>query len=273
MADHPFSDNPSDPSNLSARHHAYVGQLKRAGQIRTAPVEAAFRAVPRHLFVPGFPLDHVYSDRAVNIKPGASSSQPAVYAMMLEQLQLAPGHRVLEIGAGTGYNAAMLASLVGESGQVITIDIDEELAASAREHLAAAGFGHVRVLCGDGSLGCPDAAPYDRIIVTVGAWDIAPAWREQLAPHGRLLVPLAILGPSHQVTVAFEPADDHLESVSISPCVFMMSQGAIAGPSGPPRSLEEIRIRAYPQEAEPAPPADEVVLQKRWTRLVMSAWP
>ena len=186
---------------------------------------------------------------------------------------MAPGHRVLEIGAGTGYNAAMLASLVGESGQVITIDIDEELAASAREHLAAAGFGHVRVLCGDGSLGCPDAAPYDRIIVTVGAWDIAPAWREQLAPHGRLLVPLAILGPSHQVTVAFEPADDHLESVSISPCVFMMSQGAIAGPSGPPRSLEEIRIRAYPQEAEPAPPADEVVLQKRWTRLVMSAWP
>ena len=92
MAAHPFSDNPSDPSTL---HQAYVDRLKRAGHIRTARVEAAFRAVPRHLFVPGFPLDHVYSDRAVNIKPGASSSQPAVYAMMLEQLQLAPGHRVL----------------------------------------------------------------------------------------------------------------------------------------------------------------------------------
>jgi protein-L-isoaspartate(D-aspartate) O-methyltransferase len=263
-----------DRGDLAAPHQAYVDQLKRWGVIRTPLVEAAFRAIPRHLFVPGFPLAEVYSDRAINIKPGASSSQPTVYAMMLEQLQLAPGHRVLEIGAGTGYNAALMASIVGESGQVITIDIDEELAASAREHLAAAGFGYVlRVLCGDGSLGCPDAAPYDRIIVTVGAWDIAPAWREQLAPHGRLLVPLAILGPNHQVTVAFEPADDHLESVSISPCVFMMSRGAIAGPSGPPRSLEEIRIRAYPQEAEHAPPTDEVVLQKRWTRLVMSAWP
>src|SRR5436190_23571117 len=137
-----------DRSDVPALHQRLVDHLKRAGHIRSPRVEAAFRAVPRHLFVPGFPLDDVYSDRAINIKPGASSSQPAVYAMMLEQLGLAPGQRVLEIGAGTGYNAALIAHLVGEGGQVFTIDIDAELVAGAREHLRDAGFEQVQVLCG-----------------------------------------------------------------------------------------------------------------------------
>src|SRR5205823_2493456 len=95
----------NEQNDVSALHQAYVDYLRRAGHVRTSSVEAAFRAVPRHLFVPGFPLEMVYSDRAINVKPGASSSQPTVIANMLEQIQLEPGQRVLEIATGTGYNA------------------------------------------------------------------------------------------------------------------------------------------------------------------------
>ena len=184
-------------TGVPALHQALVDGLKSMGCIRTPAVEAAFRTVPRHLFLPGVPLDRVYSDQAIPTKrqdgrPISSSSQPAVMAVMLEQLGLEPGHRVLEIGAGTGYNAALMAWLVGETGQVVTVDIDDDIVAGARAHLAAAGFDWVRVVCGDGALGYPDAAPYDRIILTVGAWDIAPAWIEQLRPGGRLLLPLAV---------------------------------------------------------------------------------
>ncbi len=222
-------------NDTGARLQRLVEELKRRGCIRTAGVEAAFRAIPRRLFVPGVPLDDVYADKAIPTKRAAdggfisSSSQPAIMALMLEQLALVPGHRVLEIGAGTGYNAALMSHIVGPSGQVVTMDIDEDLVAGARDHLAAAGFDRVRVICGDGGLGHPEAAPYDRIILTVGAWDITPAWREQLMSGGRLLLPLSIKGP--QMCVAFERANEHLESVSIEECGFMPLRGAFAGPA------------------------------------------
>src|SRR5581483_5459570 len=113
-------------------------------------------------------------------------------AIMLEQLQLKPGLRVLEIGAGTGYNAALMAHIVGETGQVITIDIDEDIVYNARLHLVTAGFERVQVICADGGAGYAHAAPYDRIILTVGASDITPAWRDQMKPNGRLLLPLTL---------------------------------------------------------------------------------
>ncbi len=221
-------------SDISALRQALVDKLKNAGQIRSPRVEAAFRAVPRHLFVPGVPLEKVYSDESVITKTAetgtaiSSSSQPAIMAIMLEQLELEPGHRVLEIGAGTGYNAALIAQIVGETGQVVTMDIDEDIVQNAREHLAAAGFDRVQVLCGDGGLGYADAAPYDRIILTVGAWDITPAWREQLKSDGRLLMPLSLRGP--QKSIAFEKSDGFLASVSIEGCGFMRLRGAFAGP-------------------------------------------
>ncbi len=99
---------------------------------------------------------------------------------MLEMLDLQPGQHVLEIGAGTGYAAALMAHLVGETGQVVTIDLDEDIVNDARGHLKAAGIEHVQVICGDGALGWEEAAPYDRVVLTVGASDIAPAWREQI---------------------------------------------------------------------------------------------
>jgi len=150
-------------------------------------------------------------------------------AIMLEQLQLQPGHRVLEIGAGTGYNAGLMGYLVGDSGLVVTIDIDEDLVESAREHLRSAGLDRVSVVCGDGGLGYADYAPYDRIILTVGAWDIVPAWWKQLKPGGRLLLPLEIKG-GIQKSIAFDKRDDHLESASVKDCGFITLRGAFAKP-------------------------------------------
>jgi protein-L-isoaspartate(D-aspartate) O-methyltransferase len=106
---------------VSTLHQALVDRLKCAGYIHTPAVEAAFRAVPRHLFLPAVAPDTVYTDEAIPTKrldgkAVSSSSQPAIMAIMLEQLDLHPGHRVLEIGAGTGYNAALMAHIVGDSG-------------------------------------------------------------------------------------------------------------------------------------------------------------
>jgi protein-L-isoaspartate(D-aspartate) O-methyltransferase len=217
------------------RRRRLVAALQASGALHDDRVAAALNRVPRHVFLPDIDLDQAYADDAVPTKldaegrPISSSSQPAIMALMLEQLDVRPGQRVLEIGAGTGYNAACLACLTGDAGLITTVDIDDDLATSAREHLAACGFGQVSVVCGDGGLGWPPDAPYDRIIATVGAWDIAPAWTGQLAPGGRLVLPLALRG-ALQYSVAFEPAGDHLASVSILPCGFMRLRGAFAGP-------------------------------------------
>jgi protein-L-isoaspartate(D-aspartate) O-methyltransferase len=147
--------------------------------------------------------------------------------VMLEQLGLLPGHRVLEIGTGSGYNAALLAHLVGPTGEVVTVDIDEELARQARKHVVEAGFPNVKVICADGGYGYADDAPYDRIILTVGAADVLPAWKEQLAPDGRLVLPLSITWSER--SIAFTPDDDHLTSLSVGNCSFMRLRGDFPG--------------------------------------------
>ncbi len=213
---------------------ALLGDLLRDTHRAGAAVEAAFRAVPRHVFLPEMAPEQSYQDEAFVIKHGAdglplsSSSQPAIMAIMLEQLGLAPGQRVLEIGAGTGYNAALIAHIVGDQESVITIDIDEEIVSRARASLAAAGYGGVRVSCGDGGLGVPEHAPYDRIIVTAGAWDLAPGWLAQLAPGGRIVLPLSVRGI--HLSVALERAADHWASTSACRCGFIRMAGAFAGP-------------------------------------------
>ena len=187
------------------------------------------RAVPRHLFVPEASLERAYGPESVITHRDAdgvaisSASGPGVVAAMLEQLDVRPGHRVLEIGAGAGYNAACLAALAGPAGRVTTVDIGADIAAGARRSLAAAGCEPVRVVHGDGEGGYPQGAPYDRIIVTAGAWDVPPAWREQLAPGGRLVVPLRMRGVTR--SVALELDGDVWRSVSISECGFMPMRG------------------------------------------------
>lgn len=199
------------------------------GGVRTAVVEAAMRAVPRHLFVPEASLERAYGPESVVTHRDAdgvaisSASGPGVVAAMLEQLEVRPGHRVLEIGAGTGYNAACLAELAGPSGQVTTVDIGADIVAGARRGLAAAGYESVRVVHGDGEDGYLQGAPFDRIIVTAGAWDVPPAWREQLAPGGRLVVPLRMRGVTR--SVALELDGDVWRSVSIEECGFMPMRG------------------------------------------------
>ncbi len=218
---------------LPANVDRLVGVLLSAGAITSPAVEAAFRAVPRHLFVPDVAIETAYRNEAIPTKlldgrAVSSASQPSIVAVMLDQLDLAPGQRVLEIGAGTGYNAALLAQLVGPTGRVVTVDIDEDIVAGARAHLAAAGFEGVEVVCGDGGFGYPAAAPYDRIVLTVGAWDIAPAWWQQLSAGGRLLVPLSLRGV--QRCIALERRDGWMESVSVRDCGFMRLRGGFRGP-------------------------------------------
>jgi protein-L-isoaspartate(D-aspartate) O-methyltransferase len=171
-----------------------VDRLVGAGRVRTDPVEAAFRAVDRRAFVPADQVPTAYDDAPVRLQLDddgelvSTISQPSMVAYMLEELDVQPGQRVLEIGTASGYDAALLAELVGPSGSVVTVELDGELAAAAAARLA--GFVQVVVVEGDGHDGFEPAAPYDRIVVTAGALRIEPAWRSQLVDGGRLVVPL-----------------------------------------------------------------------------------
>ena len=229
MKELPLDEN---KNNLEVLNQALVDELKSMGCIQTQRVEAAFQAVLRHWFIPETPLEEVYSDRVILTKQDqngqwiSSSSQPAIMAIMLEQLDLEPGQKVLEIGAGTGYNAALMAHIVGETGQVVTVDIDDDLVKAAQAHLLRAGFDQVQVVCADGGYGYQDAAPFDRIILTVGASEIAPAWSEQLKPKGRIVLPLMLTGAMK--SVAFVKVGDHFSSISLKDCGFMPLRGDFA---------------------------------------------
>jgi protein-L-isoaspartate(D-aspartate) O-methyltransferase len=227
----PGGDRPGGPEIARAR---LARALHDSGRTPSPAVQAAFGSVPRHLFVPQLDPAAAYADDALVIKydagglPVSSSSQPAMMAIMAEQLGLEPGHRVLEIGTGSGYNAAVLAHIVGPGGQVVTIDLDPELAGRARDRLRAAGYPAVVVRCADGGLGDPERAPFDRVIVTAGAWDIAPAWLSQLGPGGRLVLPLSVRGI--QLSVALERRADHWAAASAFRCGFVRMAGLFADP-------------------------------------------
>ena len=188
-----------------------VDRLLREGALGAGGLERAFRAVRRHWFLPEVDLDQVYADRAIVTHRGAggipisSSSQPALMARMLEQLQVEVGMAVLEIGTGTGYNAALLGHLVGSEGTVHTVDLDPGVTSAAERHLASAGAANVTVATGDGWAPPWVGATYDRIVATVGVWDISPAWVDHLASDGVLVVPLW-LRAGQQGSVAFRKA-------------------------------------------------------------------
>lgn len=206
-----------------------VDVLCDAGRIRSPSVEDAFRNVPRHLFLPGLALDEAYADEAVAVQfadgvATSSASQPSMMAIMLEQLDLRPGQRVLEIGAGTGYNAALMARIIGPSGTVTAVDIDEDLVERAAANLASAGVDGVELVAADGALGHPPGAPYDRIVLTVGSGDIRPEWVAQLVPGGRLLLPIAVRGSQLSTALDLGP-DGVLRSHSVRSCAFIRLRG------------------------------------------------
>lgn len=220
---------PSPEETAGDLRAAMVERLRADGVACDERVAAALSTVPRHLFLPGVAVEEACANRAVVLKRDSaggsmsSVSEPGIVAAMLEQLDVRPGQRVLEIGSG-GYNAALLAELVGPRGRVVSVDIDPEVVERAQRGLAAAGCPAVDVLCSDGTYGAPWLGPFDRVIVTVGAWDLAPAWTAQLAPDGRLVVPLRIRGLTR--SIAFEPVGGHLAGRSSLPCGFVPMQGA-----------------------------------------------
>ncbi|NJL03142.1 MAG: methyltransferase domain-containing protein [Spirulinaceae cyanobacterium SM2_1_0] len=226
---------PAEPDDRQAtvRHQQFVTRLAQTGRLSAPGLLAAFRAVPRHRFLPDLPLNEVYQDRAIATKHCdgllvSSSSQPTMMALMLAQLDVRPGQRVLEIGAGTGYNAALLAELVGQHGQVTTVEYDADLATAARDRLHHLGYDNIEVVAADGIHGYEAAAPFDRILLSVAADDLAPAWREQLQPQGWLVLPL-ILTAGLQLSVAFQGQGNVWRSRSLIPCSFMSLRGAAVG--------------------------------------------
>ncbi|MBO2460351.1 methyltransferase, FxLD system [Actinomadura violacea] len=209
---------------------ALTDRLRKRDVLCNARAESAFRQTPRHLFLPGVPLDQAYADQPVYTKTDqngvkiSAASEPWMVAAMLDQLDAHPGQRILEAGAGTGYNAAIMAAIVGDDGHVTTIDVDEDLVTGARDHLAVAGNTNVEVILGDGALGHPANAPYDRIIATVGAYEVPTAWMDQLAPDGRLIVPLRLRGTNSR-SITFERADTGWRSRDSRLAVFMPLRG------------------------------------------------
>ncbi|WP_030021722.1 methyltransferase, FxLD system [Streptomyces monomycini] len=225
-----MTDAPADLDKATQLRNKVVDQLKERGTIVTSGVEAAMRKVPRHLAVPEAELDDAYSAyKAVVTQEDehgnhtSSVSAPQIQAMQLEQAGVQPGDNVLEIGTN-GPNAAYLAELTGPSGQVTSLDIDPEPVGRAKRFLAETGYPRVNVVVEDAEDGFPKHAPYDAIVVTVGAWDIPPAWFDQLKDDGRLVVPLRINGLTR--TYGLVRQGNHLVATSAHVCGFVAAQGA-----------------------------------------------
>ncbi|MCQ8770775.1 methyltransferase domain-containing protein [Streptomyces telluris] len=236
----------------SALRTELVERLRAAGELTDPRWRRAFAEVPRELFVPVYytgavgghrrlsggdpdPLGHenwlvgAYADEplATRVRDGelmSSSSQPSLMARMLSALNVQDGHRVLEIGTGTGYNAALLAHRLGD-GNVTTADLDPEITASARDHLTEAGF-HPEVVTGDGALGCPWRAPFDRILATCAVSRVPPAWIAQTRPDGLILAPLATGLLALRVTDATHAEGRFLRT----PAYFVPLRGGAAAP-------------------------------------------
>jgi protein-L-isoaspartate(D-aspartate) O-methyltransferase len=177
----------TDPIPAAAAREAMVTEQIEGRGVHDAGVLRAMRTVPRHEFVPETERAHAYEDRPLPIGHGQTISQPYIVAFMTEAAGVHAGTRVLEVGTGSGYQAAVLAEM---GADVYSIEILAPLADAAREALARAGYARVHLRTGDGHKGWPEAAPFDAIIVTAAAAQVPPALLEQLAPEGRLVIPV-----------------------------------------------------------------------------------
>jgi len=203
----------------------FTGQRERmvreqieARGIRNADVLRMMRSTPRHLFVPEDLREYAYSDRPLPIGLGQTISQPYIVALMTELLAAGKTDRVLEIGTGSGYQAAILA---GTAKHVYTIEIVPELANSARERLLAVGSKNVTVRLGDGYKGWPEEAPFERIILTAAPQDIPPKLIEQLARGGRLVAPVGVSPATQELVVLEKTIDGEIRRRAVAPVMFV----------------------------------------------------
>jgi protein-L-isoaspartate(D-aspartate) O-methyltransferase len=194
-------------------------QIRKRG-VSSARVLEAMAAVPRHEFVPVRFRDDAYADKPLPIGEGQTISQPYMVAAMTEALELCGTERVLEIGTGSGYQAAVLSLLVR---QVLTVENHTSLALAAQERLTNLGYANVHVHNGDGSAGFPDAAPYDAILVTAGAPEIPQVFARQLREGGRLVIPVG--DRDNQELVLAQIENGELRSRVLFNCKFVLLLG------------------------------------------------
>lgn len=213
----------ADPADLRQK---LVSRLTGNNTLRTPEIIDAFQTIERHRFLPGIDTGKAYVEDAVPIKHDETGemisciSAPSIVATQLEQLGAMPGQRILEAGAATGYNAALLGHLVGPQGHVWTLDVDQDLIETARTNLAQAGVDNVDVVLADAAAGLAEHAPYDRIQFTVGAGDVPVELLDQLAPDGRLVLPMRIRG-SISRSFAFERDGDTWKTTSCEMATFI----------------------------------------------------
>lgn len=196
-----------------------VSRHIQARGIEDPAVLKAMREVPRHLFVPKSRRSAAYADHPLSIGKGQTISQPYIVASMTELLGLKPEHRVLEIGTGSGYQAAILAEIAKE---VYTIEIIESLGKSARKLLEELGYRNIKFRIGDGYKGWPEAAPFDAIIVTAAPDHVPPPLLEQLKEGGRLVIPV---GRFYQELKRFTKTEKGIKEENIYPVTFVPMTG------------------------------------------------
>jgi protein-L-isoaspartate(D-aspartate) O-methyltransferase len=219
---------PFDDAEQERRRRRMVDHDIRPRGVRDPRVLEAMRTVPREHFVEARSAASAYDDRPLPIGSGQTISQPYIVAKMTEALELTAGQKALEIGTGSGYAAAVLGQVAGE---VWTVERHAELAESAERLLADIGCDNVHVAQGDGTLGWPEAAPFDGIVVTAGGPKVPEALLDQLADSGRLVMPV---GPeSEQELIVVRRGADGFEQKSIGGVRFVPLLGAQGWPSGP----------------------------------------
>lgn len=221
----------SCPTDQKSERVRMVDEQLRARGIRSKRVLDAMLRVPRHLFVPESVSSLAYGDFPVSIGYGQTISQPYIVAFMTEALDVEPAHRVLEIGTGSGYQAAVLGLLAKE---VYTIEIVAPLAERARGILTALGHRNVRVRTGNGYLGWPEQAPYDRIMVTAAPAEVPPALVQQLKMGGLMAIPV---GSATQELRILRRVPTGLETIGTLPVMFVPMTGKPEADRGAPDTL------------------------------------
>lgn len=219
-----------DVSERMPEREALLAELETGGYLTDPRLEEAMLAVPRHLFVPPEMREVAYEDRPLPIGFGQTVSAPHMVAMMSAALQLEEGQKVLEVGTGVGYHAAIAKAIVGPKGEVHTIEFLPELAELAQRNLKVAGL-DVQVHQGDGANGWPPAAPYDAIYVTCAISSVPQALLDQLREGGHLVAPIGI---TRCQLMAGRKVRGELQLDDLGPCLFVNAQGRLGDESQQP---------------------------------------